>query len=182
MIFGEKQVFAIECEIVDQIDSWVYANFCFWIEGAKVGAYQETIVLKASIAWLKEFLRNSEKRCIPLFDSMDKEIVFRLIYETVIVTPLKNSSILEMIPENKEETASGRLALSDSEIINRFHLDDVGMSSFDEYSIILINREDGKQRIIWKHVDESSVHEAILPPDYFENIAIQFVSWAESYL
>lgn len=44
MIFGNVNIFAIECEITQVIDRWVYGKLRIWVNGIKVGAYSEEVL------------------------------------------------------------------------------------------------------------------------------------------
>jgi hypothetical protein len=44
MIFGNIDVFAIECEITQIIDRWIYGRFRVWVNGIKIGSYSEEVL------------------------------------------------------------------------------------------------------------------------------------------
>ncbi len=55
MIFGEKSVFAVECEFTSQEGSWIYGSFRVWLGGSAIGTYSEEVLnLTGSTGVLRE--------------------------------------------------------------------------------------------------------------------------------
>ncbi|MDO8342565.1 MAG: Imm42 family immunity protein [Cellvibrio sp.] len=44
MIFGNVNIFAIECETTQAVDNWVYGKFRIWVNGIKIGSYSEEVL------------------------------------------------------------------------------------------------------------------------------------------
>lgn len=65
MLFGEMTEFAIECEVVDQVDSFTYCRFRFWLAGRPIGDYRHENVLGTIAFCAQSFLRYRGQRRLP---------------------------------------------------------------------------------------------------------------------
>jgi hypothetical protein len=173
-IFGDKSLFAIECEKSCVINNFTYINFQFWIGDEKVGDYEDEISLSSCLSYFLDFLKFSGQRHELELDQMLKEDVFRVIYESIILTIPENVNIEEIL--SGEYVIENPVTPKFENIQERFHLDSIGMSSFqDKFSIILVETELGFERIIWRKIASMKIREIILPPHYFETVANQFI-------
>lgn len=66
MLFGDTSEFAIECEVTDQVDSFTYCHFRFWLAGQSVGDYEHESVLGTIASCAQGFLRYRGQRRLPL--------------------------------------------------------------------------------------------------------------------
>jgi hypothetical protein len=180
MIFGDKSKFAIECEPVLFDGRSHQVRFRFWAANTPIGDWEDTIQLHASVNWLKDFLRYSGDRYEPSLEDKSKDEVFRLIYESVVLTVPKGMTLREFVDlPDTEPDENPPIYRSARE---RFHLDQVGMSSVDNWSSILLERGDGTARLIWRNVDDLELHEVLLPPRYFDMVADQYLDWSRAIL
>ena len=148
-----------------------------WVAGHSVGDYSDSADLRGCLNWLIDSVSGADDRREPSLDDCSKEEVFRLIYETFVLTIPKGVHLLEYEPpEESDEMVAARLTYPDAR--NRFHLDHVGMSSFDQWSVILVARGDGAQRFIWKKSRDYKIFETILSEHCFEEVASKFIEWA----
>lgn len=177
MIFGDKKTFAIECENVSPPDMESYIHFRVWARGHFIGDYEETVLLKASLSWLLEFMKYSQSRREPSLDTKSKEEVFQLIFDSVVLTVPQGLILSDVVKDSA--ICPDPTPPSYANVRERFHLDQIGMSSFsDKWNIILIENEDRSQRLMWRNLKDMQVHEALLPPSCFENAVSGFIQWA----
>lgn len=178
MIFGNVESFAIECQLVEPSGRDIYAHFRLWINGQSIGDYEESVFLKASLNWLIQFMQYSNDRCEPSLEWKDKVEVFRLIFDSVMLTVPQGLTVSDIINDTSySDTASPDYPNARE----RFHLDQVGMSSFsDKWNVILVENNDSSHRLIWRNLQDMQMQEAVIPPDCFEKAATQFIEWASS--
>lgn len=182
MLFGTTSTFGIECEITYRYDeTWTYGHIRMWADANPIGDYEDSTHLRACLNWLVDFLSYADVRCEPSLDNKSKEEVFRLLFDSCMLTMPEGVGILEFVPEEAEELDAARLAYPQAR--ERFHLDGVGMSSFsDKWNVILVEKSDRFQRLIWRNLKDMRIQEALLPPGCFEAVAAQFVTWASTNL
>ena len=136
MIAGNKNKFAIQIEIIDKADDWIFGYFLFWIYGKAVGnPLDKSVDLKSCLNWLKQFVASSVNRFEPELFDMDKGKAYLHICGSVVLQDQQDA----FFSEEKYDSA-----------FERFHIAQLGMSSFDDLNIMLIEHEDGRQRIIWQ--------------------------------
>jgi hypothetical protein len=173
-IFGDKSLFAIEYEESCIISSSIYINFQFWIGGERIGDYEDEISLSSCLSYLSDFLKFSAQRYEFDLDQMDKEEIFKTIYDSIVLTIPDHVSIDEIL--SGEYIIEIPITPRFENIQERFHLDSIGMSAFqDKFSIILVETELKFGRIIWRKIADMKIREVILPPNYFESVANQFI-------
>lgn len=153
MLIGNKKNFAIELEIVDFIDGWVFGSFIFWVNEKVIGNPDDRSVdLKACVSWLREFLQNQRNRFESGLFELDKEQVYVQLCSSVLAGEENLFS-----EERYEDT------------FYRFHVSHIGMSSFDEVTIILVENEKGDFRCIWKQ-GANGIEDAFLGKDEMRKV------------
>ena len=166
MIFGDKKIFAIECELTDRIDDWVYGYIVFWFCGQPVGDWDDSTDLKGCLSWLKNFASEARNRFEPELEWADKDTAFEWLYESVMH---KNG-------ENPINTPKFE------DVFSRFHIAHLGMSSFDRFDLILIEQPHSKQRCLWRHESNNEVHECYIPEGEMQKIAKLCQTWLEKQI
>jgi hypothetical protein len=180
MIFGDKSELAIECDIIKiHSEQWVFAYFRFWANNNPIGDYEDSMDLLSGSRWLKTFLNCPDGRYESTLDDKGAEEVFSLIFDSVMLTVPKGSSLKELLEEVTPLPDSSTPPYPS--IIRRFHLDQVGMSSFmDKWNVILVDTANKSQRLIWRNLDDMKIFEANLPAGKFEEISNMFLRWVDS--
>jgi Immunity protein 42 len=180
-IFGDKSLFAIEYEHSCGHNSHTYIHFRFWAGGQEIGDYEDIIYLSDCLCYLSDFLKLSNQRYEPELEQKSREDIFRIIYDSCMVT-LPDQIRLEDILSNNLVTQESNPQKFNN-IQERFHLDSIGMSSFqDRFNIILIEDRSGNQRLIWRTLSDMKIYEVNLPFKTFETVANQFLIDANAYL
>jgi hypothetical protein len=176
-LFGNKTIFAIECELSRAFTNPIYIHFRFWAGGENIGNYEDEIFLSTCISYLKEFMEFAGQRFEPELEGQSKEDIFRLIFDSVVFTVPPGMNISEFIcgGASFEENPMPRY----KNIEKRFHLDAVGVSSFDKFNIILVETLSGEERLIWRTLSDMELHEIVIPLKGFETVAKQFTSWVD---
>lgn len=176
MIFGDKNEFAIECEICEiHSEKWVFANFRLWANNQPIGDYEDSMDLLGGSHWLKTFLNCSDGRFESTLDDKTAEEVFSLLFDSVMLTYPKGGIL------NEQPFPIISPPKLYSNIRNRFHLDSIGMSSFmDKWNVILVETSNKSQRFIWRNLDDLKIFEANFPPGKFEEISNMFLRWVDS--
>jgi hypothetical protein len=164
MLFGDKGLFAIECELTEQINGWVFGHILFWLCGNAVGNWEDSTDLKGCFNWLKKFVNEVCSRFERALMELNKEAVFKLLYDSVMFT--EDSDIKET-PKFDD-------------IFSRFHISHLGMSSFEQFDILLIEQPDGEQRCIWRYAGNNDVHECYLPKGEMQRVAKICYTWLET--
>lgn len=178
MLFGDVATFAIECEVTVRFDArWTFGHFRMWAAGQSVGDYGDSADLRGCLNWLVDAVSSVDARCEPTLDDRSKVEVFQLVYDPFMVAIPKGVPFWDIeFPEETDERVSARSAYPDA--MNRFHLDHVGMSSFEKWSVLLIERGDGGQRLLWRRISDTEIGECVLRPNCFEDVASEFIDWA----
>lgn len=159
MIIGSLKSFAIECEIVEWVDTtWVFGHLRFWLGGSPIGDWEDWTSLKDCIAWFRDFIDNPENRFEPVLKDKPKEEIFRLLYNSVM-------NVQDPILPPFEQ------------VYKRFHISHLGMSAFADYVVLLLLEEPHCQRVIWKKIAEPMIHEVVLPPGELQHVGEEFYQW-----
>jgi len=163
MIFGNKNVFAIECEISERIDDWVFGHFLFWLCGQSIGDWEDSTDIKGCLLWLKDFVNIARNRFEEDLTELNKDAVFELLYHSVMQS---NASITHQI-QNYDD------------IYSRFHISHIGMSSFDTFSLLLIEQPNGPQRCLWQSESSEEINECYIPQKEMQRVAELCCTWLE---
>lgn len=164
MLIGDKQRIAIEIEILEIIEEWIFGTFVFWLSGEIVGDPEDRQVdLKGCINWLKDFIENPRNRFEPNLYDMEMDQAFLLLNASVI-------SSNQDVPFVKEPF---------EKIFSRFHIEHLGMSSFNQLNMILIEKENQQQRCIWQQNDQE-IKEVFLRKGEIQEIAKMAVDYFEN--
>lgn len=163
MLFGNKKTFAIECEITEQIDDWVFGHFLFWLCDNSIGDREDSTDLKGCLMWLKDFLNTKRNRFEREIINIDKYTLFDLLYNSVI-------------PTNEKCEHEAKF----DDIFSRFHISHIGMSSFDNFDILLIELPHKIYRCLWRSVDNKEIKECYIPKNDMENITKICSDWLEN--
>ncbi len=163
MLFGDKGIFAIECELTEREDGWVFGHILFWLCGNAVGNWKDSTDLKGCLNWLEKFANDVCNRYEDNLNELDKESVFKLLYDSVMFT----------------EDSGKKEKPKFDDIYSRFHISHLGMSSFDQFDILLIEQPNAEQRCLWRCADNNDVQECYLPKEEMQRVAKQCCIWLE---
>lgn len=159
MLVGDKSLFAVEWNVNETVDNWVFGNFLFWIKGSSVGDPSDCSVdLLAVTRWVKAFLAGPQDRFEEGLFSLPREQAYERLAASVLFHEDPENRVKEHYPDT----------------FARFHITHIGMSSFDVVTVLLVKDEDGSERCIWKDGSQHVV-DAYLPANEIERILSQFL-------
>jgi hypothetical protein len=144
--------FAIYFEVGRMVDEWVLGSFFLGIGEAVVGnRLDQSVDLKGCLRWWRDFVNCPRNRYEPgLFDA-SKETVFLLLASSVLATDDQSTLMGEYYPET----------------FSRFHISQVGMSSFDNVTMLFLKSEIGLERLVWR-VSDGDISDAYFEPGEIE--------------
>lgn len=164
MLVGNKQRFAVELEILDEIDGWVFGTFIFWIQGIAIGDPEDNAVdLKGCINWLRGYLENPSNRVDPELYVLNKDTAYSRLCDSVLAGG--GNQVL------KEEFL---------QFYSRFHISHIGMSSFDSVTIVLLENGQGGARCIWKQGSQEA-QDAFLDIGEINQVFKEVIEWWKNY-
>ena len=86
MVTGNITKFAVNWDITEVVDTWVFGHFYLLINGLVVGDTEDnSVVLKGCQEWIKDFLAKPMNRYEPDLYEMDKKQVYLRIASSVLV-------------------------------------------------------------------------------------------------
>lgn len=165
MLAGTKAECGIELVIADVVDEWVLGSFLIWVHGTPIGDRADhSVDIKGCINWMKDFVEHPRNRLEPGLFTLPKDEVYRLF-----------SAMDETIP------AVSPIGRQIEKAFSRFHISHLGMSSFNQVTLLLLEDEQGRQRLIWQQ-ESDPVKEAFLPPGRMQQVASEFIERASGML
>lgn len=161
VVAGTPAVLAVEVEPEQPVDpEWVLGRFCLWVSGARIGDQEDVVTLKAVIAWWRSFVGDGESRWDEQLAGLEADAAFQLLY----------GSRFGDFPPSPVPDA------------DRFFVEQLGMSAFDAYDVLLVDDPQGQQRLTWRHRD-GPVQTAVLEPLSMQRVGREFVAaWTEAGL
>ncbi len=158
MIVGDKSRFAIEAEPDSFVDGWILGHFRFWIDGEQVGDWGDVADLKGCLWWLRDFQAVPRDRFDAKLVGLAPDTIFHLLYDAALGPRAISDPAMQPIPD----------------AVPRFHLRRLGMSSFEQFDLLLIKDDLGRERLLWKAADSALIHEFTFEPNEMEVVAGQF--------
>jgi len=84
MLYGEKTRFGIEFELDEHSGgAWMFGKFCYWIDGARVGNFDEGVSLRDVLFSMRYIIDDAGKRTAQSLAHCDEKEVFRAIQESL---------------------------------------------------------------------------------------------------
>lgn len=151
-LIGEKKKFAIQYEVIDVVEQFVYGFICYWINGVQIGDFTSITILSDVLVFLPQIVKDNGKREHKSFFKMEKEEVCYL---------LGGKAYLD---SGKYE----KIALE--EIWARFNIE-LGLDVFNGTIINLIDNEK-KSRIIFSYNED--VYEFYLERGIVDDVLFDF--------
>lgn len=154
MIAGRQQRFAIEAAPEERLDGWVLGQFRLWLCGLPVGNWDDSADLRGCVRWLRDFATVPRNRYEPALAAAPAEEIFRCLYDLVMgggasSTPYENA-------------------------FARFHISHIGMSSLEQFDMLLLHDAHGGQRCLWRHAGSTKIQDCRLWRNEMESVAGEF--------
>ncbi len=162
MVFGDKSKFAIEIDVQIIADErWIYGPFILWVQNHAIGDFEDPSVdLKGCFGWLKDFVLKPENRIDPYLYKLDKENLYS---------------------KKREAMDKDYGFLIDTRYKNAYYLFDIsyiGMSSFNNVTMMLIENEEGSARFVWQQ-DDNPVQEAFSNMSEINRVIMEAIEYFE---
>jgi hypothetical protein len=164
MLINDKSIFSIECEVRHKSDDFVFCNFRFWIAGNPIGDWSQEVVLGVLIHSAKVFMLYQGNRHLEQADRLSAELLWRHIDR------FTHSDDPEDLKIGLEERYRPRFLIHD--------IADDSVATVCE--VVVVDRADGIQRLLWKFRDSDNIQEATLPKLTVDNTVFNFIDWAET--
>lgn len=160
-VHGNKEVFAIQWDLDSHHAPYYYGYFCFWINGGKVGDFDEISTLSIIKNYLIDFLKNEGRRIYNGSSKMSKDELFHRLYGRFFDGSFSSAASFYQLGEFRE----------------MYWLDEIGEYSFrDKTGMILVDEPAlGRQRLIWKEFKSEVLNEFFLPALFFDKIGREFL-------
>jgi Immunity protein 42 len=169
MIFGNFEKFALEAEILKDSGTWTYGKLRFWINGISIGDFEDCSDLASSARWCRTFLDASPRRIRNDLDNAPAADVYELLYGRFV----QSVSVFDAVSSKPWQGEWDR---------DPYVLDDVGESSLrDKFTILVIRKGDGLDRIIVYSCVEKYVFETILPQGDCDLFLAEYCIWIEDH-
>lgn len=163
-MFGDIATFAVEAEFVELYGKRTYGRLRFWLNGVPVGDFDDTSDLATSARWGRTFLAASSRRTRAELGCMAADEVYELLYGR-FVEPI-NTTAPKPWPGPWDR--------------DPYVLDEVGESSLrDKFSVLVVRRGDGADRILIKCFDEERLLEACLSQGACDRVIASYCEWVE---
>ena len=169
IISGNKKRFAIEAQVEEIVDGWVLGYFRFWAEGEEIGDWTDSADLLGCLRWLQDFADRPRDRFDSTLTAQSAEQVFRTAFDV-------EKPSFWAVP--RPSTPFGRIPQS----VARFHISHIGMSSFEDFGLLLLKDHRGHERLIWAYNKSPKIRELFLHPLEMEHIALDFCAQLRNHL
>jgi len=138
MLVGDKSKFAVQITVKEAVDGWILGSYLLWACGTSIGNEGDCSVdLKGCRSWMSDFVETPRDRYEVGLYEMDKLQVYVRLASAVLPGQNPSGFAKEMYVD----------------IFSRFHLSHIGMSSFDNVTLLLLKNEKGLERLIWRSGD-----------------------------
>jgi Immunity protein 42 len=173
MLFGIKEVFAIECEIEKPIEQYVYANTCMWANGRQIGDQTLSVMFDPVVDFLKNSLQFRGKRKDTSLDNKNSDEAISIVGDALIGDPYSEE------PEARSYEELRYLASK----YEKFCICPNGSEAFDGWFAILLEGIDNEKIIWWefhdnKHVNKD-LYEVSMKLGNYDSIITKFLEWVE---
>jgi hypothetical protein len=179
---GDRSKFSIEWQIVEKTGHWIIGHLCFWTFNQQIGDYDDRMLIDDAYFNMKNFLSHKADRHLAILDDKPKEEIYAYLYATVIPnhrTP-NYKEMVERIAGQNITSIEHNWALHNW-LRDVFHLDYIGLTSFEWLGIVLFDDYIRKrQRLIWFDRHTNILSEVELPENEFDVIGQKFVLQYES--
>lgn len=157
MIFGDPQAVSIDISPTETIGTWIYGSFLLRLGDGTVGDEHDFTDLNGCVNWLTDLVTSPRDRCAPELMTGSNDYVWqRLVVE----------------PNQKVELY---------EAFSRFHISHIGMSSFNQVTLVLLNDGKNWERYVWQQRNEP-IHDHRAPLGSLKDAAQKAIAWYNAHV
>jgi hypothetical protein len=162
MVIGDTSLFAIEYFIETPHDDWLSGNFCYVVQGHRIGTYELPSSITAATTGIEFLLDNSGHRYMPKLLAVSPTEMFHTVHDALY----------------KDDSRSTEVVIADGERFRRFQAIAKGSAiCFDGWAAYLVESTTLERFVSNKskgnHVDLLAVD---LPPGLFDSVLRSFVT------
>ena len=151
-IIGEKKIFAIQYEVVEVTNQFVYGYICYWVNGMQLGDFSSITILCDVLNFLPQIVKDNGNREHDKFFEMEKKNVCYLLGGQAYLNSKKYEEI----------------ALE--EMWARFNIE-LGLDVFNGVIIKLIDSQQ-KSRIVFSY--HGDIYEFYLEKGIVDDVMLNF--------
>ena len=206
MIFGNKETFAIECEIGPKVEgsTLIFGNFLLWAGGTPIGNFDEGEVLTIPAQALYNSCAIEGQFVDASLSDLSEESL--LDYLQNVLYGMQGSGLYAIPtwikqkldtqdrspPRNSRQTHENGTEKVESrrtdEVKNawnkysKFHITYGAGELFDDWFVIRLD-EPNRERLIWRKMKDggdAAVYQVELQPNEFSNVVRTFLEWFRS--
>ncbi len=153
MRLGNPERFAVEFEFDDSVGrEWLSVQLRYWVEGACVGEYENSVTLHMALLSLARVVKDSGKREHGELAALPTGEVFRRLHEAL------------------HDPDSPDAQRATDELWARFQVGPGGLGSFDGWRVFLVDTKEGARLLYGRPHQDDTVREARLPPGEFDRL------------
>jgi hypothetical protein len=164
MIFGTQDSFGIECHIRSSQPRLITGDLWLWAKRLRIGDEISGVELPLILSRLSGPLRLKDRRHSDFFDPMTKEQIVDFFFK------------LTFTEDRITDDMMGIGFLFYRHLVISAH----SLEGFDSVFLLLLGRNDGKDRLIWKHRIDDSVHEMLLEPGEYDSCVLSCIDWVHN--
>lgn len=166
LMVGDASVLALEAEIEQPVDRrWWFGRFRMIVRQQAIGDWNDIVALRAVVSWWASFVQESYDRWDTNLRADDPRLSFDLLIEWTHGT-----------------TDTGSIE-APTNSVERFTVNQLGMSAFDPYVIFLLEPPGQGQWLLWKFERPGQeVQGELLPAGTLQRVGRLFVSAMAPYL
>ncbi|WP_155892089.1 hypothetical protein [Conexibacter woesei] len=156
---GDPEVVAIEAELEEPIDPgrW-FGHFRLVVQGEGIGDWDDLAMVRGIVAWWESFVAEPVERWEHRLDGLSPEEAFDVVYDDVF-------------GDDADVTLGA---------FGRYHINRLGMSAFDEVTLILFEPPGDEQWLLWRvqrgDPETWVVRHAVLPRGALQKVGAEFVA------
>ena len=156
-VIGNPEIAAIEVDVEEPRDEkWLFGRFRLQVLGESIGNWDDVVTLRAVLAWWQTFVTDRVDRWDARLEGLGAREIFTLLRDAAYA-------------EDGDEGLS--------EVFARYHVNQLGMSSFDPFVVLLVEPPDEGQWLVWCREDGTDdVHDARLPAGTLQALGAHFVA------
>jgi hypothetical protein len=154
---GDTNQFAIQCEFTAEEKGWIFGRFRFVLRNKCCGDWNDETDLRGCASWLLDFVENPRNRYEPDLLTLPAIEVFDRTVKSVMGSAPGEHRSTELYPNT----------------FSRFHISHLGMSSFNCFTVILIE-DQFQQRCLWRKVTSSEIHDCRFESGLMQSVARGF--------
>jgi Immunity protein 42 len=166
MRIGDQSTFAIEYELINQVDTFTYCRFRFWIDGHDIGDWNEVCVLGVLLHSASIFMRYKGNRSVKIPAGTSAEDVWDYIASTCL----------------SDDPVLMHLAI-EQHLRQKHFLHELADETVASHYLVLVVDDGDYQRLIWRsRAAKSLLFDKRVASGTVDKVVAKFISLNENNL